>query len=64
MFSRRRARAGIAAPRLSRYRQALRGITYKRGLKETRGRKAKYSRPLNYFREGGGGASLGYWGRF
>ena len=43
-LKRRRDRQGIDTPCLSRFRQALRGLTYKRGRKETRGRKVKYSR--------------------
>ena len=39
-----RARRGVAAPTLPRFRQALRGITYKRSRKETRGRKRKFTR--------------------
>ena len=40
----KRARRGIAAPTLARFRAALRGTTYKRSRKETRGRKQKLSR--------------------
>ena len=40
----RRARQGITAPTLSRFRKALRGLTYKRSRKETRGRKQKVTR--------------------
>ena len=43
-LARRRARQGLAAPTLPRFRLALRGISYKRSRKETRGRKAKVSR--------------------
>ena len=38
------ARRGVAAPTLPRVRIALRGLTYKRSLKETRGRSRKLSR--------------------
>ena len=40
----KRARAGIAAPHLTKLRKAIKGKTYKRGCKETRGRKQKYSK--------------------
>ena len=40
----RRARRGVSAPTLSRFRKALRGLTYKRSRKETRGRKPKLTR--------------------
>ena len=39
-----RALQGLAAPTMSRFRKALRGVTYKRSRKETRGRKQKLSR--------------------
>ena len=43
IFARQRERRGLRAPHISRFRQALRGTTYKRSRKETRGRKRKYS---------------------
>ena len=43
-LTRRRARQGVVAPTLPRLRLALRGVSYKRSYKETRGRKAKISR--------------------
>ena len=43
LLARQRERRGLAAPHVSRFRQALRGVTYKRSRKETRGRKRKYS---------------------
>ena len=43
-LSRRRARQGVTTPTLPRFRLALRGVSYKRSHKETRGRKAKISR--------------------
>ena len=42
----RRGRKGMAAPDLTNIRKALKGLTYKRGLKETRGRKPLYSRKM------------------
>ena len=44
LLARRRARQNVAAPCLPRLRQALRGLTYKRSRKETRGRKKTYSK--------------------
>ena len=44
MLVSRRARRNVAAPNLTNVRKALKGFTYKRGLKETRGRKIKYSK--------------------
>ena len=44
LLTQRRARRNVAAPRLSRLRQALRGLTYKRSRKETRGRKKTYNK--------------------
>ena len=41
---RKRARSGTVAPTLHRFRKALRGITYRRSHKETRGRKRKLTR--------------------
>ena len=41
-LTRRCAGEGLAAPCLSRFHQALEGITYKRGQKEIRGRKPKF----------------------
>ena len=43
-LTRRRARQGLATPTLPRFRLALRGVSYKRSRKETRGRKANISR--------------------
>ena len=44
MLATRRARRKIAAPDLTNLRRAMKGLTYKRGRKETRGRKLKYSK--------------------
>ena len=44
LLSSKRGRQGVAAPCLKRFRQALRGLTYKRAKKETRGRKPKLTR--------------------
>ena len=44
MLVSRKARRNVAAPNLTNVRKALKGFTYKRGLKETRGRKVKYSK--------------------
>ena len=44
MLVNRRTRRNVAAPDLTNVRKALKGFTYKRGLKETRGRKVKYSK--------------------
>ena len=44
LLTRRRARQGLAAPILARFRLALRGVSYKRSRKETRGRKPKISK--------------------
>ena len=46
LLSSRRARAGVDAPHLTNVRRALKGKTYKRSRKETRGRKATYSRKV------------------
>ena len=43
-LTRRRARQGLATPTLPRFRLALRGLSYRRARKETRGRKMKVSR--------------------
>ena len=40
----RRQRAGVEVPDLTTLRRAIKGKTHKRGRKETRGRKAKYSK--------------------
>ena len=39
LFVARRARQGLAAQTLGNLRKALKGLTYRQGLKETRGRK-------------------------
>ena len=44
MLATRRARSSSVAPHLTNVRKAIRGKTYKRGLKETRGRKNKLSK--------------------
>ena len=46
LLNSRRARAGVDAPHLTNVRRALKGKTYKRSRKETRGRKATYSRKV------------------
>ena len=46
LLTRKRDRQGISTPCLPRFRRALRGLTYKRARKETRGRKAKLNRRL------------------
>lgn len=43
-LSHKRARRGMASPTLHRFRKALRGLTYRRSRKETRGRKLKFTR--------------------
>ena len=43
-FAAKRTREGKAAPTLGNVRRALKGLTYKQGLAETRGRKRKLSR--------------------
>ena len=43
-LSRKRGRPGVQAPTLKRLRGALRGTTYRRSRKETRGRKRKLTR--------------------
>ena len=43
-LTRRRNRVGVATPTLKRFRDALRGSTYRRSRKETRGRKKKLTR--------------------
>ena len=45
-LSAQRARKKIAAPHITNVRKALKGNTYKRGRKETRGRRAKYSKKM------------------
>ena len=42
----RRGRKGIKPPNLTAIRRALRGATHKRGHKETRGRKLKYTKKM------------------
>lgn len=44
LLATRRARQNIACPHLTNFRKAIKGLTFKRGRKETRGRKAKYSK--------------------
>ena len=39
----RRSRRGVATPDLTNLRKAIKGMTYRRGIKETRGRKQKFS---------------------
>ena len=40
----KRARRGVVAPTLRRFRDTLRGLTYKRSRRETRGRRPKLTR--------------------
>ena len=43
-LTRKRGRCGLATPTLHRFRKVLRGVTYRRSRKETRGRKRKLTR--------------------
>jgi len=45
-LSAQRARKKIVAPHITNARKALKGNTYKRGRKETRGRRVKYSKKM------------------